>query len=243
MSNFLELTNKVLVDFNEVPLTDVTFNNATGFHSKIKTAVNQAVFDIYTVKDTEWPFLNTKQEFNTVIGTATYTKPVSVLSVDWDSFKIKRPTAVPATSSTTIGSGTGFGLHMFAGNPSYITVTQTTAGLTQTNGVATFNSTLPHTFITGDSVTISGANEVGYNVTANVTVITPTQFTYNVNVSTPSIATGNIVAKSNTVLQNTLKYKDIDSFREEEYSDSDANTNIEGYNKPFFIIRNNNILD
>lgn len=213
-STFLELSNRVLKGFNEVPLTQSTFPSAVGFHADVKDAVNQAVFDIYTFQDTEWPFAWDDTTTTTVVGQTAYTKDASYVAIDWQSFKILR------------GSATAF-------------------TLTQTGGTATFTSTANHNFVTGDSITISGANETAYNVReASITVTGATTFTYSVDSSAAASATGTIVAKSNTVVQRTLRFKDLDSYRDEKYDDSDAAMNTDGYAKPDKVIRksDNNFL-
>lgn len=86
---FLDLTNAVLNDLNEVQLDSMTFTSASGFHNTAKRAVNSALFDIYTFEDTEWPFLWTQTTFNTVIGQVDYTKNASAVAINWDSFALK----------------------------------------------------------------------------------------------------------------------------------------------------------
>lgn len=69
-----------------------------------------------------------------------------------------------------------------------------TTGLTSAGVVATFESTSPHTFSNGDSITISGATPSGYNGTYTITVTDPTHFTYGLAGSLSSPATGTISA-------------------------------------------------
>ena len=64
--------------------------------------------------------------------------------------------------------------------------------LTQTGNVATA-TTVANTFVTGNYVTISGANEVDYNGTFQITVLNPTTFTFPVANSPASPATGTIL--------------------------------------------------
>lgn len=196
-----------------MPLTQGTFASAVGFHADVKNAVNQAIFDIYTFEDTEWPFAWSSTTFNTSVGTRAYSKDTTFTSLDWDSFKLQRGQATCYT-------------------------------LTQTSGVATFTSSSPHYFQTNDVITISGANEDGYNIQATITVTGPTTFTYSVASGTTSPATGTIVAKSNSVTQKTLRLKDINSYRREGYEDIDANRDTNGYEIPYFVVRksDNNIL-
>jgi hypothetical protein len=59
---------------------------------------------------------------------------------------------------------------------------------------ATAVTATPHGLNNGDQVTITGANEAGYDGTFTVSVIDPLTFTYTVPASTPATATGNVSA-------------------------------------------------
>lgn len=61
--------------------------------------------------------------------------------------------------------------------------------LTCVTTTATATTNIPHSLETGNKVTVSGAVESNYNVTATVTVTSPTAFTYTI-VNTTSPATG-----------------------------------------------------
>lgn len=67
--------------------------------------------------------------------------------------------------------------------------------ITRSGAVATVNTTGPHNFSTGDSGTISGANEVDYNGDFVVTVISTTAFTFAVANSPATPATGTLSVK------------------------------------------------
>lgn len=99
--NFLSLTNDVLSDFNETPLTAANFNGAYGFYSAAQRYVNQAIYDIYTEEDTNWPFAYQAQTFTTVIGQQPYTLNSGLFSVNWDSFYIPKPYIPIQTISLT----------------------------------------------------------------------------------------------------------------------------------------------
>lgn len=90
--DYLSLTNRVLKALNEVPLTSINFASATGFHADAQDSVNRAIFDIYTEEDTEWPFAWSKININTVIGQTEYTMDAALVSIDWDSFFIRKTT-------------------------------------------------------------------------------------------------------------------------------------------------------
>jgi hypothetical protein len=66
--------------------------------------------------------------------------------------------------------------------------------ITRNSTTATATTTDSHDLSTGNHVTIAGATPAGYNLTAAVTVVTPTTFTYTVNGSLTTPATGNITA-------------------------------------------------
>ena len=53
---FLELTNEVLRELNEVTLTSSTFANAIGLQAHVKDCINRAYLDIVN-EEPKWPFL------------------------------------------------------------------------------------------------------------------------------------------------------------------------------------------
>ena len=63
------------------------------------------------------------------------------------------------------------------------------ASLTSSGTTATATTIIPHGLITGNKITVLGATESAYNVTSEITVVTPYKFTYAVT-STTSPATG-----------------------------------------------------
>lgn len=68
------------------------------------------------------------------------------------------------------------------------------SGITRSSSTATVTTSVTHGLTSGDYVTIAGAGESDYNVTAVITVTTPTRFTYTVANSPTSPATGTITA-------------------------------------------------
>lgn len=204
-SNFLTLTNAVLSAFNEVQLTSVNFTSATGFHSEAKRDVLQAVFDVYTYQDVEWPFLFSSTTFATTVGTVGYTTDATFTKLDWDSFRIQRATATAST-------------------------------LTSSSTTATFTATGAHNFLTGDTVTISGATPDGYNGTVSITVTGSTTFTYTVASGLSTPATGTIIASSETVVQRRLFNIDYDKYRT-DFWDYDSNVNSTGYARPEYVVQ------
>lgn len=104
-TTYLELTNEILRELNEVPLTAADFGNAIGVQQMVKDKINLAYFDIIN-DEPRWPFLVAAEagatdpfignaEQNTTAGTRWYTVKTSssnhttdYVNVDWDSFYI-----------------------------------------------------------------------------------------------------------------------------------------------------------
>lgn len=162
--NYLGLVNRVLEDFNEVPLTMATFNSSSGFQTYVKDYINDALNDIYTWNDVDWPFLWTQKTFNTAIAQGTYSYDASVMYVNWDSFNIiRQPIAITSlTSVGTLATATVSGGH------------QLLAGR-------------------NDNVIVNNATQVAYNGTFTPNIISTTQFTYTMTQSATSPATGSPV--------------------------------------------------
>ena len=73
---------------------------------------------------------------------------------------------------------------------------KTASSVTQTGGVATFNSN-SHGFLAGEYVTIAGANEAGYNGSVLILTASANLFTYAVAAGTATPATGTVTANGN----------------------------------------------
>lgn len=71
--------------------------------------------------------------------------------------------------------------------------TASVTGITRSSTTATVTIAANTTLRTGDYITISGASETDYNVTAQITVLSGTQFTYAVSNSPTTPATGTIL--------------------------------------------------
>ena len=102
-TTYLDLTNELLRELNEVTLTNATFSNAVGVQQHVKDSVNRAYFDIIT-QEPQWPFLSVAESgtvdpmygnvfVETVIGQRFFElKPASsnittdYSSIDWDNF-------------------------------------------------------------------------------------------------------------------------------------------------------------
>lgn len=163
---YLGIVNRVLSDYNEVPLTAGTFSGAIGFQGAVVNYVNDALNDIYAWNDVDWPFLWTQKQFNTQIGLGTYSYDATVLYTNWDSFNIVRqPIAI--TSLTSSG---------------------TTATATVSTGHQLISGR-------NDNVIVNNAVSTGgqYNGTWTPTIVSPTVFTYIIPQSDSSPATGSPV--------------------------------------------------
>lgn len=89
MATFLALTNELLRRLNEVEMDSNTFETARNIQALAKDAVNASVREILHVAQ-EWPFTLATNTETTVAGTAEYSFPATMSSVDWDSFYIRQ---------------------------------------------------------------------------------------------------------------------------------------------------------
>lgn len=114
-TTFLELTNELLRELNELPLTGANFSSAIGVQQHVKDSVNKAYLDIVNYEP-QWPFLATGESgatdpmygnvyIETVIGQRFYElKPTSDSittdygSIDWDNFYITTVGVAGATA-------------------------------------------------------------------------------------------------------------------------------------------------
>jgi len=90
--NYLELTNAVLREINEVEITNVT--STRGVQSSVKDFINKAQRDIIN-SEVEWPFTVVNQSFTTAAGTAEYSRESDAKTVDFDSFTIQESASTP----------------------------------------------------------------------------------------------------------------------------------------------------
>ena len=112
---YLELTNELLRELNEVPLESGNFSTAIGVQAHVKDSINKAYFDIIN-QEPQWPFLAAAESgdvdpmygnvyVETVIGQRWYElKPSSDSlvddygSVDWDNFYLTTVGVAGATA-------------------------------------------------------------------------------------------------------------------------------------------------
>ena len=102
-TTFLQLTNELLRELNEVVLTSSTFSSAVGIQAHAKDCINRSYLDIVN-EEPQWPFLATDESgatdpmygnvsVDTVAGTRWYELKAassSIIndygSIDWDNF-------------------------------------------------------------------------------------------------------------------------------------------------------------
>jgi uncharacterized phage protein gp47/JayE len=109
-------------------------------------------------------------------------------------------TGVAATSipiATAIQRADGF-LYETQALGTLASQTISISSLTRSGSTATVTTTSNHNLATGVSVTIAGATETQYNITATISVISNTQFTYTVSGSPTTPATGSPMATFTT---------------------------------------------
>jgi len=95
--NYLQLTNAVLAELNEVQLTSSTFTNSSGIQTTVKDIINKALRDVYS-SELEWPWLHSDKTQVTYAGQKEYSLPTDFRSVDFESFYLV-PTELVANST------------------------------------------------------------------------------------------------------------------------------------------------
>lgn len=96
--NFLELVNSCGRRLNETELNSSNFDTATGFYSQIKDAVNSAIRDINQIH-LYFPFNHNREELILSAGVTRYSFPEEAKYVDFDTFRVKRNTALNVGSA------------------------------------------------------------------------------------------------------------------------------------------------
>lgn len=91
MSNFVTLTNKVLLRLNEVTLDTGGdgFDNVRGVQALAKDSVNNSIREIFQEAQ-EWPFLKQTYTQTLTAGTREYAYPADYSSVDIETFYLKK---------------------------------------------------------------------------------------------------------------------------------------------------------
>jgi len=123
-TTYLELTNEVLRELNEIPLTSTNFASAVGLQQFVKDSINKSIFDIAN-EEPQLPFLAVGESGGTdpfygnvtvasVAGTRWYELKASssslkddYASIDWDDFYL---TTINVSGETApfVSKGLGF---------------------------------------------------------------------------------------------------------------------------------------
>ena len=123
-TTYLELTNEVLRELNEIPLTSANFTSAVGLQQFVKDSINKSIFDIAN-EEPQLPFLAVGESGGTdpfygnvtvasVAGTRWYELKESssslkddYASIDWDDFYL---TTINVSGETApfVSKGLGF---------------------------------------------------------------------------------------------------------------------------------------
>ena len=85
--NYLELTNAVLREINEVEVTNI--GSTRGIQTSVKDFINKAQRDIIN-SEVEWPFTVVSQSFSTAAGTSEYSRESNAKTIDFDSFTVQK---------------------------------------------------------------------------------------------------------------------------------------------------------
>ena len=123
-TTYLDLTNEVLRELNEIALTSANFPNAVGLQQFVKDAINKSIFDIAN-EEPQLPFLAVGESGGTdpfygnvtvasVAGTRWYELKASssslkddYASIDWDDFYLTTIN-VSGESAPFVSKGLGF---------------------------------------------------------------------------------------------------------------------------------------
>lgn len=162
--------------FTDVTLTGGTFNNGPFKGQSVAT---------FKVSDSE----TTLTDWNTGIANAAALKfEISTPTAGGASFPVENVNWYDAIKWCNLAS-INAGL-----TPVYQTGSVSVSSITRASTTATATTSTAHGLSTGNHVTIAGASPAGYNLTAAITVVTPTTFTYTVNGSLTTPANGTITA-------------------------------------------------
>ena len=112
--NYLQLTNAVLAELNEVQLTSSNFTTSSGIQTTVKDIINKALRDVYS-SELEWPWLHSDKTQVTYAGQKEYSLPTDFRSVDFESFYLV-PTEL-VTNSTFDSNITNWST--VSGSPAY----------------------------------------------------------------------------------------------------------------------------
>ena len=96
--DYLGLVNDINHRLNEVPLTSVTFANATGFYLQAKEAVNASMRYINQA-EYQWPFNHVRQEDVLSENVSRYAFPLDCKLINFNTFRIKEDSTLGNSTS------------------------------------------------------------------------------------------------------------------------------------------------
>jgi hypothetical protein len=92
---YLDLTNELLREFNEVELDSTTFSTARGLQARAKDCINVSIRKINSAA-WQWPFLAVEHTQVLTAGTYEYAWPTTFKNAEWNSFQVQKDDALNA---------------------------------------------------------------------------------------------------------------------------------------------------
>ena len=257
-STYLQLTNEVLRDMNEVELTSTTFASSRGVQTTVKDYINRAISDIIN-SDLNWPFTHAKGSIDVIAGKSLYSH-ASIAStlkyVDYDNMFLQPKNYITNGTYEVDGSSSITGWTTVSGSPaastkfgntllltnaeatqevsdlivgrSYIILTQT-SGATLTLEVGTSSGAAQ---TTSKTLTIASGNEVLLAETS----FTATATTHFVSFteSSGNAAFVKLVELSENLVPIPLKYLSYEEYTE-RFRERDSKADIDKFNDPEYV--------
>jgi len=87
MANYLQLTNRVLNELNEVELTSSNFGSSRGVQTMVKNVVNKSIHDIYNA-EVEWSYLYKSKTQQLTAGKRLYAYPTDARKINFSSYML-----------------------------------------------------------------------------------------------------------------------------------------------------------
>jgi hypothetical protein len=100
-ATYLELTNNLIRQFQEVELSVADWTSAKGLQGFAKQAVNNSLRTIYN-RHHYWPFNHASGTQVLTAGTQTYAWPADFKIADWKSFQLQKDAALSVNSQYLI---------------------------------------------------------------------------------------------------------------------------------------------
>ena len=257
-STYLQLTNQVLRDMNEVELTSTTFGSSRGVQTTVKDYINRAISDIIN-SELNWPFTHASGSVDVIAGKDlySYASIASTLKyVDYDNMFLQPKDYITNGDFEISGSASITGWTTVSGTPaasakfgntmlltsaessqavadlivgkSYTVLTQT-SGATLTLEIGTSSGGAQ---TTSKTLTISSGNEV----LLTETTFTATATTHYVSFTEAagSAAYVKLVTLSENLTPIHLKYISYEEYTE-KYRERDSKADVDKFNDPEYV--------